>query len=125
MNVQQPGRATGWMAIALAAFLMLCLTARAAAEDGYELWLRYQPLPAERASAVSAHTAHLLVDAGTPTRAAARAELRRGLEGLLGRAPVDATAVDAAGTLVIGTPASSPGIRRSCAPTGWFCAART
>ncbi len=111
MNVQQPGRATGWMAIALAAFLMLCLTARAAAEDGYELWLRYQPLPAERASAVSAHTAHLLVDAGTPTRAAARAELRRGLEGLLGRAPVDATAVDAAGTLVIGTPASSPVIR--------------
>ena len=110
--MQQPGRvATGWMATALAAFLMLCLPARAAAEDGYELWLRYLPLPAERASAVGAHTKHLLIDAGTPTRAAARAELRRGLEGLLGRAPADATAVDAAGTLLIGTPASSPVIR--------------
>lgn len=57
----------------------------ALAEDGYQLWLRYQPLPA----AQRAHVADAIVVLGadSPAKGAARAELQRGLHGLLGRAP--------------------------------------
>nr|AGU10633.1 Glycosyl hydrolase family 67 middle domain [uncultured organism] len=68
----------------------LCLAAGARAqppdEDGYRLWLRYAPLPADRRAGVAAGTiASLAPD--SPTVRAARAELERGLDGLLGRSP--------------------------------------
>lgn len=80
----------------------------ALAEDGYDLWLRYRPLPDAASQQASALVTQLVADAGTPTRAAARDELLRGLEGLLGAAPAVADAVSRAGALVVGTPASSP-----------------
>jgi alpha-glucuronidase len=57
-----------------------------AAEDGYDLWLRYRPLPpARRAAALAPSIVSLAPD--TPTLRAAQAELERGLAGLGGRLP--------------------------------------
>lgn len=53
------------------------------AEDGYDLWLRYRPLPAAQRPAVRA----IAPSADTPTLKIARAELQRGLDGLVGGAP--------------------------------------
>ncbi|TQK11797.1 alpha-glucuronidase family glycosyl hydrolase [Herbaspirillum sp. SJZ107] len=68
--------------------LCLCITAGAADqpadEDGYRLWLRYAALPAARRAQVPAgRIASLAPD--SPTVRAARAELQRGLDGLLDR----------------------------------------
>jgi alpha-glucuronidase len=69
---------------------VLCLlgaaTTHAAQEDGYELWLRYRPLPAASRPAVDA-TRLLILAPDSPTVRAAGAELKRGLQGMLGRAP--------------------------------------
>ena len=57
-------------------------------ENGYDLWLRYRRVadPARLAEYRGAARA-LIVDGRSPTLAAARDELTRGLEGLLGRRP--------------------------------------
>ncbi len=78
------------------------------AEDGYDLWLRYRPLPTAQVEAYRAHAIELVLDAGTPTRAAARAELLRGLRGLLGRAPKLSDRSTLEGAIIAGTPSSSP-----------------
>lgn len=78
------------------------------AEDGYELWLRYHRLPNAQATALRVQATQLVLDAGTPTRAAARAEILRGLTGLLGAAPQPSDRVTIDGAIVAGTPASSP-----------------
>ena len=78
------------------------------AEDGHELWLRYPPLPAATAPDWRAAATQLVAADGTPTQAAAQAELRRGLAGLLGSAPAPAATVERDGAIVVGTPASSP-----------------
>jgi alpha-glucuronidase len=55
----------------------------AADEDGYDLWLRYRPLPVQQRRALQAGAADIVVAAqDTPTVHAAVAELRRGLAGL-------------------------------------------
>jgi alpha-glucuronidase len=93
----------------------LCLSAAAlaaapaAAEDGYELWLRYRPLAK---AADAAHVAQLLAPADTPTQAATRAELLRAFDGLFGEPPPLGDRVTRAGALVVGTAASSPAIAR-------------
>jgi len=91
---------------ATALLLMLCAVA-AHAEDGYDLWLRYRPLPAAQAAVYRAHATHLVLDTATPVRAAARAELLRGIGGLLGQAPRIADR-PTSGAIIAGTPASSP-----------------
>ena len=91
-----------------AAFLfgmLLCIPTHASAEDGYQLWLRYQALPA----AQRAHVADSILVAGadSPAKGAARAELQRGLQGLLGKAPgiVDKARLD---TIVLARGADLP-----------------
>jgi len=71
-----------FFALALAA--SLAAAASPADEDGYRLWLRYEPLPAasrerEQASGI------VSLAPDSPTVQAARAELQRGVAGLLGR----------------------------------------
>jgi len=85
-----------------AGLISASLTASAAqAEDGYDLWLRYRPLPAAQAPAART----IAPSADTPTLKIARAELRRGLDGLAGGAPV------AGGpSILLGTPAGSPAV---------------
>lgn len=73
----------------------------ARAEDGYDLWLRYRPLP--QAQRPVART--IAPSADTPTLRIARAELERGLAGLAPATP----AVDAP-SILLGTPSGSPAV---------------
>ncbi len=84
----------------------------AEAEDGYELWLRYRPLPPELRDAVTDVATAIVAPAdASATLRAAVAELQAGVAGLSGRpAPVTQTVED--GSLVIGTPRSSALIAR-------------
>ncbi|WP_434991173.1 alpha-glucuronidase family glycosyl hydrolase [Xanthomonas melonis] len=79
--------------------------AQARAEDGYALWLRYQQV--DDATALREYTRALVVAGDSPTLRAARQELQRGLQGLLGAAPPLADAIVRDGTLLLGT-ASAP-----------------
>lgn len=86
-------------------------------EDGYELWLRYRPLPQPRRATLAAAINAIATGAETPILAAARSELERGLAGLIGLTPghvslpatppADMPAA-MAGRLVLGTPATLP-----------------
>ncbi|WP_420140472.1 alpha-glucuronidase family glycosyl hydrolase [Sphingomonas sp.] len=84
---------------ALLALLLLLGAASARAEDGYRLWLRYDPLPASLAGpAAAALGREIVVGETDPRLASAAGELRRGLDGLLG-------SERAGGMVLIGTPA--------------------
>ena len=83
------------------------------AEDGYDLWLRYRPLAAERVPAYRARATELVANAEQgPVLAAARSELQRGLGGLLGASPPLSPVVTRDGAVVIGSARSSPLIAR-------------
>ena len=95
--------------------LATLLTATAArAEDGYELWLRYRPLPAEAGpTSGRSRITELVMSTGTPTQRAARDEMVRGLRGMLG---VEVPLVDTVtrdGALVAGTPSWKKAIERA------------
>ncbi|MCD9032944.1 alpha-glucuronidase [Luteimonas sp. Y-2-2-4F] len=95
-----------------AAIALLCAAiAPVAAEDGYDLWLRYAQAGAERPAA-SPRIAQLVAADATPTQVSTRDELLRGLHGLQGQAPEIAVQVDREGALLVGTPRSSPAIAR-------------
>ncbi len=78
------------------------------AEDGYELWLRYRPVESAHAGEYRGAVMQLVAAATTPTQIVTRAELRRGLRGLLGAAVPLSDVVTSNGALIVGTPASSP-----------------
>ena len=95
-------------AITILATLAACVGASAAhAEDGYELWLRYPPLSSTAQTRYLGNALTIVSGAETPTLAAARGELQRGLGGLLDR-PVGSAERALDGAIVIGTPVSSP-----------------
>ena len=80
------------------------------AEDGYRLWLRYEPVAdAARLAQARALCASVYMPATTPTLAAARNELARGLAGMLGAAFFTETVAEA--TLIVGTPLGALGRR--------------
>ncbi|WP_243451146.1 alpha-glucuronidase family glycosyl hydrolase [Sphingosinicella sp. CPCC 101087] len=84
------------------------LCAPAAAEDGYDLWLRYRTVEPQWQEGYRTAATAIVVEGESPTLAAARAELERGLAGLLGR-PVPTTPEAAGdGAIILGTPRSSP-----------------
>ncbi|MGH9886185.1 MAG: alpha-glucuronidase family glycosyl hydrolase, partial [bacterium] len=81
----------------------------AAVEDGYDLWLRYRPV--KRTAPLNEYRAvleRLVVQGTSPTLDAARDELERGIRGMLGVPVALATTVSKTGTLIVGTPKSSP-----------------
>jgi alpha-glucuronidase len=91
--------------------LLICLvwvsaTGPALAEDGYDLWLRYRPLPVGQATALAAHARLVFIEAqaaGDASVAVAAAELERGLGGLTRHPPVRGSVVaDNAIVLAIG-----------------------
>ncbi|WP_368565246.1 alpha-glucuronidase family glycosyl hydrolase [Pseudoxanthomonas sp. UTMC 1351] len=90
---------------------MACVPA-ALAEDGYDLWLGYRTVEADRVQAYRPHVTQLVAGTATPTQAATRAELMRGLEGLLGTAPATTDSITQDGAVIVGTAASSPLIAR-------------
>ncbi len=80
------------------------------AEDGYRLWLRYDPLPAEKAEQYRASIAAVVAPGDSSTLQAIRRELAEGCLGLLARAVPATNDVDRDGTVVVGTPRSAPAI---------------
>src|SRR5207248_2335911 len=80
-------------------------------EDGYDLWLRYRLI--SNASLLADYRAaitRLVVEGNSPTLRVARDELATGLRGLLGRSVPVEPSLRTDGSIVIGTPASSPSI---------------
>ena len=87
---------------------LIGLTSQALAEDGYDLWLRYRPLPAAlRTESVPHATAIVAPRNPSPMLAAALGEVHRGLAGLLGHGVGNAARADS-GAILIGTPRSLP-----------------
>jgi alpha-glucuronidase len=89
------------------ALALLCLPSLARADSGYDLWLRYRPVEAQYRAQY--RVTALVALGASPTLAAARAELNRGLMGMLGAAPPSGDA-PTDGALMVGTPATSPAI---------------
>ncbi|MFN6507822.1 alpha-glucuronidase family glycosyl hydrolase [Xanthomonas translucens] len=110
MQRRRPRRGA-WLRSACLWLVLLVPIAVAQAEDGYDLWLRYQPLAEAQAAPWRAAATELVAGADTPMQRAARDELRRGLGGLLGAAPPLAASAERAGAIVLGTPAT-PAIAR-------------
>jgi alpha-glucuronidase len=102
--------------MALARLTTLCLAlstlglgARAHAETGYDLWLRYVPVADEgQRRAYRQAVSAMVVPGRSPTARVAREELRRGLRGLLGGETAAWDDVRGDGAVVVGTPSRSP-----------------
>jgi alpha-glucuronidase len=78
------------------------------AEDGYRLWLRYDPITNQsKLTAYRNAITQVVFDGQSPTLQVAREELRQGLNGLLGTDIPLVREASQAGVLVVGTPASS------------------
>jgi alpha-glucuronidase len=87
---------------------LTCSAPVALAEDGYDLWLRYRPLPAEWLEAYHRKTTEVIPGTPSPTLDLAAAELSRGLGGLLGAVPPVASQPSRDGSVIFGTVKSSP-----------------
>src|ERR1044072_5122324 len=90
--------------------LLLSITT-ANADDGYRLWLRYDPLPKSVSDRYAKQLSSIAVAGNSQTCDAIRLELTKGLNGLLGRGTPINTQTDK-GSLVIGTPSNSAFIAR-------------
>nr|1GQI_A Chain A, ALPHA-GLUCURONIDASE [Cellvibrio japonicus]1GQI_B Chain B, ALPHA-GLUCURONIDASE [Cellvibrio japonicus]1GQJ_A Chain A, ALPHA-D-GLUCURONIDASE [Cellvibrio japonicus]1GQJ_B Chain B, ALPHA-D-GLUCURONIDASE [Cellvibrio japonicus]1GQK_A Chain A, Alpha-d-glucuronidase [Cellvibrio japonicus]1GQK_B Chain B, Alpha-d-glucuronidase [Cellvibrio japonicus]1GQL_A Chain A, Alpha-d-glucuronidase [Cellvibrio japonicus]1GQL_B Chain B, Alpha-d-glucuronidase [Cellvibrio japonicus] len=78
-------------------------------EDGYDMWLRYQPIADQTLlKTYQKQIRHLHVAGDSPTINAAAAELQRGLSGLLNKPIVARDEKLKDYSLVIGTPDNSP-----------------
>jgi alpha-glucuronidase len=93
----------GWFALAA-----LLAASPASAEDGYELWLRYHPLPEALAVRDHATLSRLIVEEKDARIASAATELSRALAGLTG---LPATYDGHGGAILLGTPGGSPEVR--------------
>ncbi len=87
-----------WLLYLLA---LLFAVQHVSAEDGYRLWLRYEPVSSYRMMGQYRQIlgAGYYIAGNSPTLQAARQELRSGLTGMLVRSPAE----DIAGSLLIGT----------------------
>ena len=82
----------------------------AQAEDGYDLWLRYEPVEHEWRSRYAPRATAIVVEGDSPTINAAADELQRGLTGLLGRRVPRSTIRD--GAIVLRPNANLPRLGR-------------
>jgi alpha-glucuronidase len=82
----------------------------AAAEDGYDLWLRYRPLKPAFRQQYASHATAIVLERRSPTMLAAAGELQRGLGELLGRAVSGSAIRNGAIVLTSAT----------CSPTGAY-----
>ena len=93
----------------LAGLTIFGLTSPAWAEDGYRLWLRYNPLDSTLQAQDRTRAARLIVDSRDARVASAVSELGRALAGMIGTAPAQDGA--SGGAILLGTPAESARIR--------------
>lgn len=79
------------------------------AEDGYDMWLRYQPVADKTLRKIYQQQFNqILVEGNTPGLSVAAAELQRGLSGLLDKPVAITNKKLSKQALVVGTPANSP-----------------
>lgn len=78
------------------------------AADGYELWLSYRPLDAAWVERNRSALGPIVIKQSSPTLAAAKSELHRGLLGLMGAEPELADEISRDGAVIAGTPQSQP-----------------
>src|SRR5579875_2001644 len=108
------------MAKTLLAFLALLLLAPTAAraDDGYRLWLRYDPVETPQRAVYAARASEIVAPGTSPVAQSAREELARGLSGLLAK-PVEAgPAADRDGAILLATPDSSAAVAALHLPLG-------
>ena len=99
-------RSAGALGFGLA---LLAAVRPAGAETGYDLWLRYAPSrTAEQLASYRAAARSIVVPTRTPTGAVIQAELQRGLSRMLGVPVTAREGVEEDGSVVVGTPATSP-----------------
>jgi len=94
--------------VGLAVALQLFVGVRAKADDGYRLWLRYDPLPGRMIRTYRPGVTSIVVTGHSATLDAIRRELVNGCSGLLGSPVPIAGDVRQDGALIVGTPESSP-----------------
>jgi alpha-glucuronidase len=95
------------LALAVMACAAATVSPLVAAEDGYELWLRYHPVEEQWIGSYRAAAAQIVPGGDSDTLRAAQGELVRGLGGLLGFPPPLDPDVTQDGAIVFGTPKSS------------------
>lgn len=88
-------------------FVWLALGKTGLAEDGYRLWLRYDPLPMSTQQNYRPRITSIVVPSHSATLDVLRLELVNGCAGLLGRTIPIAETVEQAGAIIAGTPKSS------------------
>ena len=93
--------------VCLAVVIQLFVGVIAIAEDGYRLWLRYDPLSRQVIDVYRSRITSVLVPGDSAIMNAIRAELVQGCTGLLGRPIPVAADIDRDGTIIVGTPTSS------------------
>lgn len=91
----------------LAVIILFATSTIAKAEDGYRLWLRYDPLPAKTIEIYKTRVTELVVPGNSATLNAIRTELVNGCSGLLGNAVPARNHLERDGAVVVGTPRSS------------------
>jgi len=98
-----------WLAsiLHLAIILQLAIVTTVKSEDGYRLWLRYDPLPAWDLGGYQSRITSLVIPGDSDTDAAIRRELAEGCSGLLGKPVTVTNVVDRDGAVIVGTPANS------------------
>lgn len=112
-----------WLKSMLLLLAAIGLATPAMAEDGYRLWLRYQALSPAIQRDYAPHVRSIVAEGHSATLTVAELELRTGVESLLGR-PTGSALQD--GSILIGTPASSPAVRalrlplRDVGPDGYL-----
>jgi alpha-glucuronidase len=108
--------AAALLALGAHASAVYAAAAAPADEDGYQLWLRYRPLPHAAQVRLGAQARSIVLSgAPSPTTQAALDELQTGLAGMLGRAPaLSATIQD--GALLLATPATLPELAAGASP---------
>ena len=90
----------------LALTIALLLPARASAEDGYDLWLRYRPLEAAQQERVRSHATALISEETDATIPLIATELSTALRAMTGTPPPAHRDAAPAGAIVFGTPKS-------------------
>ena len=107
---------TALASVLLSLTMPMQVSAAPADEDGYDLWLRYRPLEHAAQARLQAQARSIVVTgAPSPTTQAAVDELKKGLAGMLGRAPAQA-AKPTDNALVLATPASLPELATASSP---------
>ena len=78
------------------------------ADDGYDLWLKYNKVSdAQKLAEYQAAITSVVIQGDSPTCNVMKDELQKGLSGLLGKDIAFGNSVEKAGTLIVGTPENS------------------